>query len=409
MGRIALLGGLTVALVLGCNGGGGSSHGSAKTAAAATAGPAMSPLVTTAAPAIPVTLPAGTFRPDIFTGTALPAASLQAGPRTYGWPSVEGVTFGVYIDTLPSGQMVDVTIQETFQRGKSVQNTLVRKSVKTPFSPTVTATMDSYMTLTVTDPNAVNLVVREVRVKPAKQLDASSFSVIFHLAGDSFAGFNEWNDLKTDADVAAFFTDLAKRVNLYFKQAGIQIDMSRSGYDKISTAAVAQKAPGLVANGKTYLKTQTAKATEWGQFALPATDTSYGKALDIFIVQGGSLVDGRTLGICECYVPMGGIFEGGGPGSFLVAAIFPEGSEAVTLDDLANTVAHEIGHFLSLSHPTEENFVVDDLVDTPVAVEGASTRADGTNVMCAVSGPGQNVFTPDQINAMKGFLATRPH
>ncbi len=52
---------------------------------------------------------------------------------------------------------------------------------------------------------------------------------------------------------------------------------------------------------------------------------------------------------------------------------------------------------------------MDDLADTPVALKGESTRRDGTNLMCAVSGPGQTVFTQDQINAMKGFLAIRDH
>lgn len=411
MRRTAFLGGLAVALTLGCNGGGSPTTG-ARTAQPAIGTTIPTPPIRPVPPAprpAPPPLPR-TIRPDIFNGTAVAPASLQASAQSYGWPGVAGTTYRVSLDTQPTGQQVDLVLRETDDRGETELNVLYTRRVRTPFTVDLTATMDSYLYLVVSDPNGANLTLRDLRVKPTKQLDSTSFTVAFHLAGDSFAGYGAFNDLATSADATAFCTDIVKRVNALYAQTGIQIDLSRSGFDRISTAAVAAGVPGLVENGRTFLATQTSPAREWGAFGLPATDPSYGKALDIFLMHDGSTRDGSVLGMCECFVPTGGLFKGKGNGSFVAAPLFPTKGKPTPVDELASTIAHEIGHFLSLPHPTEEDFVtVDDLVDTPVAARADSFRADSSNLMCAIAAPGQTVLTPDQINAMRGFLAIREH
>ncbi|MEZ0230987.1 MAG: M43 family zinc metalloprotease [Planctomycetota bacterium] len=398
---VALLGGLAVVSLVGCNGAVPPAAAAAK-ATTAPSGTAPSTSVTTG--------PNTIVRPDILNGAAVPPASLRTGPRTYGWPSVRGTTFRVSFDTLPTKRSVDVTLKEIPRDGKSPGNTTIEKRVTTPFAVEVTATTDTYFRLDVTAPEGEDLTLHDLRVKPSRQGDSSRFTVAVHVAGDSFAGFGQFNDLATDRDVGAFQADLMRRVNALYAPTGIQIDVARSRYDRISATTVGESAPGLVVGGRTYLKTQTASSSEWGQFGVPETDPRHGKALDIFLVHGGSLVDGRTLGICECYLPVGGIFSGAGDGTFVVAAIFPQGERAQSLDQLANTLAHEVGHFLSLRHTTEGNFMyVDDLADTPFAVPGESVRGDATNIMCPFSLPGQTVFTPDQVNAMRGYLAISDH
>ena len=87
-------------------------------------------------------------------------------------------------------------------------------------------------------------------------------------------------------------------------------------------------------------------------------------------------------------------------------------------------VPKEIGHFLSLSHPTESDLSYDDFADTPEipksddvnndgSLDGelSTTSAGATNLMFFASIPGvtQTTLTTEQAAAMRSYLSILDH
>jgi len=88
------------------------------------------------------------------------------------------------------------------------------------------------------------------------------------------------------------------------------------------------------------------------------------------------------------------------------------GSGPRSLEGLAQTLAHELGHFLSLFHTTEVSGVVfEDIPDTPFSLDGDgdglidSGGPDADNVMYPFAGVGNTEWTADQVQAMRDYLS----
>jgi hypothetical protein len=156
MRHLALGASCALAFALGCNGNGSPVGSKGSTVAAIkqiptppTAKP-TAPVSSTATPTTPATpakpVAAAFVRPDIFNGTSVAPAPVNSSTPTYGWASVEGVTFHVSIDTQPSGKSVKLLLRETDKRGTNTLNTLFDKLVTTPFTGDFKATTDSYTT-----------------------------------------------------------------------------------------------------------------------------------------------------------------------------------------------------------------------------------------------------------------------
>lgn len=405
-------------VVMGCGGGGGGGGGGA---------PAATFVATGATPAI---------RADIRTGASVPSTSLQGlDLHHYVFPATPGDTFTLEIDTQPSARPIQIFVVQSVPNGAGGVNTTVlvpeKTVVTTPYTTALTASADSTINVLVFDHLQANLTLSNLSVlADQQQANTSSFVAVIHIAGDSFAGFGAHNDLATVADKQQFVSDLLSGVNTVWAQTGVQIDIGGSAFDTLTTAQVQAAEPSLVQSGRTVLDGGdlglNAPARRWGNLGVPTSDPLYGLALDIFIVQN-SVVGSAGVAVLgfNAGVPLrsqGGVFEGTGLTHSLTFSIFDETGQPQTMSTLITILAHELGHFLSLIHTTEQTFVPDDLSDTPFSTSSHDTNSDGalnpldtlqacpdfSNLMFPFAG-GQTQLSAEQGLAMRAYLAIREH
>lgn len=359
------------------------------------------------------------IRPDLLTGASVPTVSLQDQlTHVYRLPGIPGATYAIDLDTLPSSRQVRLEVLEVVQGGAL----LFAQNVTTPFTTQITAVSDVPLEVRVFDFNQGGLTLNRLRVTPtALPYPLGQFRVFVHLCGDSFAGLGLNQDLATPADENAFVAALLTGVNGLLPP-DVQIDIGNSGLGRRSTAQVAGAAPSLVIGGQTVLPATAAEEDSLAQLGIPDSDPTFGLAADVFILHSPNPAQPGGTGQCDC-VPagQGGVFRGRGPDHSLFLRLFDANGQPRTLAELQNTLTHELGHFLSLRHPTEASFTVDDLTDTPFSVAASedlngnatldpteTSGPDATNVMFLYAG-NKFVWTGQQRSAMRAYLGLREH
>jgi hypothetical protein len=361
------------------------------------------------------------IRADIFTGASLPVLPLDT-ERVITFATAPALPMHVSLDTQPSGSTIHVAIEEF---GLDPPVVLFEADVRTPFDRTVTPPDDLAGRIRVTDPTGsgkLSISRASVKVEGTAPFGATGFTVFLHVAGDSFAGFGQNNDLASDADVAAFRDALLQGTNSILAQSGIQIDLAGSGSGRLSAATVKSAEPGLLdASGNTVLQSATTPTNNWGTLGKPDTDPQFGNALDVFLVQRTS---DDTVGLsAKGPGPAGGFLRGNGLRHSIAITAFDKTGAPRSLDGLQKTLAHEIGHFLGLLHTTELDFTPDDLDDTPFSDKATNDRngngildaadlptPDSSNLMFPFdAGQVRDKLTQEQIDAMKGWLSINPH
>lgn len=204
----------------------------------------------------------------------------------------------------------------------------------------------------------------------------------------------------------------------------------------MSPPAQAQAADGaLVRAGRTVLDpgdmALNVPARRWGNLGIPASDAGHGLSLDIFLVQDTvPAAAGEVLGFSGGIKlrSQGGILEGAGREHALVFSLFDTAGQPHPVGLLTRTLAHELGHSLSLLHTTELNFQPggggDDCSGTQVSTAAHDTNGNGaldpsdslqacpdfSNLMFTLSASGgQTMLTAQQATAIRSYLAIRRH
>lgn len=395
------------ATVSGCGGGGGGGGG----------GGQVTPPPTGGFTSLGLTQE---IRPDLLLGSSVPPVSLQdQRTHVYRFPGIPGTTYTIELDTLPSTRQVRLDVVEAVTGGQ----TLLGLNVTTPFTTQVTVGNDVPIDVRIFDFNQGGVTLNNLRVRPAAlPFNQNRFGVFIHLCGDSFAGLGINNDLATSNDQVAFANALINGVNSVLPSAEVAIDPAASGVGRLTNAQVAAVDPSLVVGGFTVLPNTVGQEDNLSQLGIPASDPNWGFAADVFLVHSPNPGFPEGTGQCDC-VPagQGGVFRGVGPDHSLFLRLFDAQGQPRTLAEIQNTLAHELGHFLSLRHPTEASFATDDLLDTPfstvLAQDGngngsldpfEATGPDATNVMFLYSG-NKTVWTVEQRNAMRAYLGLREH
>lgn len=424
------LGGVILAAVVaaGCGGGGGGGGGGG-----------ASPIPPTSPTPVQPTGNASVIRPDFRTGVSVPSVSLQDQKvHVYAFPATAGASFTLTFDTTPSGQTISLTVLEGIPNGTATptQNMLVTtKDVTTPCTEPLTGTGESTINVAVFDAYQKNLTLSSLSVQLLlPQANTSSITAFVQIAGDSFAGLGAYNDLQTTADQQQFVGALLNGVNAIWAQTGVQINVGSSGFRKLSSAQVQATDPNLVVSGFTVMDPgdgtgNNVPAKAWGNLGIDASDPTYGRSVDIFVVQRSLLnsAGADVLGVANGVKlsGQGGIFEGKGTEHSLAFGLFDVQGKPRSVTELTKTLAHELGHFLSLAHTTEQNFTPDDLPDTPFATRANDTDRDGKltpldtlsacpdfqNLMFLAlsSSAAQTTLTADQGAAVRAYLALRRH
>jgi hypothetical protein len=342
---------MTATLVTGCGGGGGGGGG----------GGASAPT----APDPPVRL-------STAPNTVAQSVSLQDGRiHDYFISGTPGAQFFLSIETTPPTTELSVQVFENTLTGSStlLDGTVAGGNpVTTPFTMTIDATDDSLIRIRIQDERQANLTLSRLQATmlradaSAVTYNNSSLSVCVHIAGDSFAGFGAFNDLATTPDRQQFVTDLYNGVNSIISP--VQINIPTSPFASLSSAAVQAVEPGLVQGGRTILDNPAASGGtasspfRWGNLGQDASGPNR-NCLDVFIVQdalsgvlgfnGGTVHPASENGNLR----QGGIFVGRGTSHALVFALFDPSGAPISVAALKQIFAHELCHFLSLSHTVE--------------------------------------------------------
>lgn len=246
---------------------------------------------------------------------------------------------------------------------------------------------------------------------PARQ----TFGLAVHVAGDDFRGVS--GGLSSDQDRQVYAAALVAELNGYLAAAGLrgELQLVRA----ISSADVTQQDPQLVSGGRTLVSSGV--APRWGLLGVPASDPIAGQALDVFLVQDAPQ---GVMAACGCALGKlrGGVLKGRGSRHAVVVKLFDEAGQARSLIQVGENLAHEVGHFLSLSHPTQTSsdsggrFADDGLLDTPQrpldtnadgSISPSEGQAGATDLLMWAydyENVVQGRLTPDQGALMRGYL-----
>lgn len=369
-------------------------------------------------------------RVNIEARTSVPQVSLAdrlTHPfRVY---TTQGNRTTITFDTSPSGQQLQISarLQTAFVAFRDVA-ILGSSTVTTPHTFDVTPEAGGVVLLNVFDPfQQTTLTSLTATLESQTATPTNSFKAVFHFCGGGaggFTGFGEFNDLVSTADQTNFANDMLGRVNNIFNGAGVTVNLSE--VRQISTTTLAGVRADMVSGGVS--QATEGNLSEYGNQGVDESDAVSGKALDIFVVNRTDAALDSTLGVCLCAYgnnSLGGFFVGKGVQHHIVLPIKKsDGSNKGDLAQLGNTLAHEIGHFLSLSHPTESDLSYDDFADTPEipksddvnndgSLDGelSTTSAGATNLMFFASIPGvtQTTLTTEQAAAMRSYLSILDH
>lgn len=378
----------------------------------------------TAIPPSVAVQPAGFAQPvrAPFGTTASPVSLQDQLIHVFTFPGVRGTSYSITLDTTPSGTPLVVFAGETSAGGSQP---IPAQTITTPFTKTFSATVDSRIELQVYDGAQANLVLSNLTVTPTSSpYDRTGFDVVLHVTGDvPFTGLGYANDLATATDQVTFALSLRAKINAILPPS---IQIRKIGIDQIPNSAVAAIEPTLIVGGYTSLPSTDQQYDNVSALGTPASDPNFGNALDVFLIHSTGPVsqDGTiTLGLCSCALSQGGgTFVGNGPGTGIFEPMFVLGTP-VSIDALANTLAHEIGHFLGLFHTTEQNFDFDDITDTPFTpttndrdgdkiMEVNEAGPDASFLMFWVRDPSlgpQGTMSLGQIKAAQDYLSIRKH
>jgi len=375
-------------------------------------------------------------RLDILNGQGSTPVSLQDQKvHIYQFHAVSGVSYDISVDTAPSSMQIEFGVTEIGAQGQ--RNLVAPGLITTPFNATVTASQDGTILVLAFDPFQANVDVSVAAMPTAQPFDTTGFDVVFHLVGDSFFGLigqqpvaNEprYGGLTTAVEAQAFLADLTAATNSVLQPTGVQL---RSiGLVRLSNTEAEQAHPALFdeLNGVTRAPAPADQGPRdaVGALGVPASDPQFGKALDVFLFHSPSLDSKATSGLCDCQFMMspllGGVFVGAGNNHSLTMRLFAASNgnfEAAPISSLANTLAHEMGHFLGLHHTTNAGtpFSPDGFADTPQAldlnnngeIDAPDSLPDSNYVMFPFSDPAKSLWSTQQANAIRGYLAIREH
>jgi hypothetical protein len=368
---------------------------------------------------------ASALRVNVSQQVSAPAVALTDGmTHPYHVYSIAGKKTTITFDTSPTGQQLEISLDYRTLAGTTAL--LGSTTVTTPHTIERTETSDGVFSLNIFDPSQATTLTSLTAVPESAAFSPTTFKAVFHFAGDTFAGFGRFNDLVSAADKTNFANDMTTRLNNIYAQAGVAMTLTET--KNITNAALTAQSATLVANGTSVL-TSTNFST-YGNLGVDAADAVSGKALDVFVVNRTDTTLPNVLGVCSCSYAvsphLGGVFVGKGTRNHVTIVLLDNAGAAISTQAvLGETFAHEVGHFLSLSHPVERDFRYDDFGDTPEipktvdvdasgtlnGAEIAETLAGGNNLMFFTTVPNttQTTLTTEQGTAVKVFLAIRDH
>lgn len=372
-----------------------------------------------------------TQRVNIEARTSVPQVSLSDRmTHPYRIYTTQGNRTTITLDTSPSGRQIQISarLQTAFVNFRDVA-VLGSSTVTTPHTFDITPEAGGAIVLNVFDQfQQTTLTSLTATLESQTATPTNGFKAVFHFCGGGaggFTGFGEFNDLVSTADQTNFANDMLSRVNNIFNGSGITVSLSE--VRQITTTTLAGVRADMVTSGVS--QATDANLSEYGNQGVDESDPVSGKALDIFIVNRTDAASDGTLGVCLCAYgnnSTGGFFVGKGVQHHIVLPLKrSDGTNKGDLATLGHTLAHEIGHFLSLGHPTESDFRYDDFSDTPEIPKSDDANSNGTidggelstasvgatNLMFFANIPGvtQTTVTSEQAAAMRSYLTILDH
>ncbi|MGE0706688.1 MAG: hypothetical protein AB7N76_05250 [Planctomycetota bacterium] len=356
---------------------------------------------------------------DVTTGQSAPSSTAAQMPgRTFF--GVGNRNYTLTLDTNPTGQSIKLAVARINASGGT--QVISTEDLTTPvtrvYNPAVTGE-GLYIVVAFSTSGAL-IEFSKVSVLASAQLPNTSFSVVLHLAGDFFTAL-------TTAEAQQLTTNLLTSANARLGQAGIQVNVGASSFRRLTTNSIkAQDSSLVTVGGNTYLDgTNTDSQTRrWGALGIPASDATFGKALDVFLVEADQGIPGYTA--VDTAI-RGTIFTGAGSAHCVVVAYADRVGGARTTSELGYIIAHEISHALGLAHTTDPSLAFDPIPDTPHGVksdydtnsngvfgseEASPAHPDYSNLLYPYVGSGgttPGLLTAHQGAVMRSYLAVQEH
>jgi hypothetical protein len=302
------------------------------------------------------------------------------------------------------------------------------------------------------DPLNTSVNITSFQITAGGPYSTTSLSINLIVAGDTFTGFGNYNDLQTPTDRNNFAAYLGQQVQALHDANSTGITFTFGGYS-LSTAQIQAGQPSLIdANGLSIAATQqeqvnsqgygvidTAGIDLWGTFGFPNAAPStpaQANGLDCFVIHHFT-----TDGVVGLSPRPGTAIQGNGPGTALCIGAFLQENGQISGPrdpaDMAVVLTHEIGHFLGLQHTTTfspsasitavTQAIDDGLSDTPPAGNLptliANAKANGHTAISIGDGcgdenyimfyqakpTGQTLFSPMQKKIITTTLSCLPH